>query len=176
VSLDAVPNEGTTFGLSYGFEDYKTAQNSRQASPGPQFDDPKRNWSTNGFERVHTANAGADLLKLVPRTELHFSYDFSRSTARYLYSVPINSTLPPIAQLPPIFNELHHGVFDLTYLLQRNLTVGLVYWYDRYKVDDFALGEGTLSRVDMTSTILLLANAYRPYRSNTVRIRLTYSW
>lgn len=176
MSLDAVPNEGTTFGVSYGFEDYKTAQNSRQANPGAQFNDPTRNWSTNGFERVHTANAGADLLKLVPRTELHVSYDFSRSTARYLYAVPTNSTLPPIAQLPPIFNEMHHGVLDLNYLLRPNLTVGFLYWYDRYTVDDFALGEDTLRQVNMTSTVLLLANAYRPYRSNSVRIRLTYNW
>jgi hypothetical protein len=71
---------------------------------------------------------------------------------------------------------MHHGVFDMRYLLRPNLTVGFVYWYDRYKVDDFALGEDTLSRIDVTSTVLLLANAYRPYRSNTIRIRLTYNW
>jgi MtrB/PioB family decaheme-associated outer membrane protein len=176
VSVDAVPGEGTTFGVSYGFEDYKTAQNSRQASAGPQFNDPTRNWSTNGFERVHTANAGVDLLNLVAKTELHVAYDFSRSTARYLYSVPVNSTLPPITQLPPILNELHHGVVDVRYLLQQNFTLGVVYSYDRYNVDDFALGEDTLRRIDMTPTVLLLANAYRPYRSNTVRFRLTYDW
>jgi len=56
------------------------------------------------------------------------------------------------------------------------MAAGLVYWYDRYKVDDFALGEGTLTRINMTSSVLLLANAYRPYRSNTVRVGLTYNW
>ena len=176
LSLDAVPNEGTIFGVSYGIEDYDTEQNSRQSNPGPQFSDPTRNWSTNGSERVYTANASADLLRLMPKTEVHASYDFSRSRARYLYSVPINSTLPPIAQLPPILNEIQHGVFEIRYRLRQDFTAGLVYGYDRYQVDDFALGEETLSRIDMTPTVLLLANAYRPYKSNTIEVRLLYTW
>jgi hypothetical protein len=43
-------------------------------------------------------------------------------------------------------------------------------------VDDFALGEGTLNRIVMTPNVLLLANAYRPYKSATVRFGLTYIW
>jgi MtrB/PioB family decaheme-associated outer membrane protein len=176
VSVDAVPSDGTTFGVSYGYENYRTAQNSRQANPGAQFADPTRNWSTNGAERVHTANVSADLLKLAPKTELHFSYDFSHSRSRYLYALTPDTTLAPVAQLPSLLNELQHGAVDLRYLFRRDMTLGLVYWYDRYRVQDFALGIETLNRIDMTTGVLMLANAYRPYRSNTITLRMAYLW
>jgi len=176
LSVDAVPNDGTNFGFSYGFERYETMQNSRQANPGPQFLDPTRNWSTSGFERVHTANVSADLLRLAPKTEVRFSYDFSYSKARYDYLLPPDTTLPPVSQLSAIFNEYHHGIVDARYLLRRDLTLGLVYGYERYRVDDFALDGDILNRIDMTSGVLLLMNSYRPYHSNTVTLRATYLW
>jgi MtrB/PioB family decaheme-associated outer membrane protein len=175
-SVDAVPRDGTSFGASYGFEDYKSVQNSRQANPGVQFEDPTRNWSTNGFERVHTANVSADLLKIAPKTEVRLSYDFSRSKARYDYVLPVNTTLAAVSQLPPLFHELHHGVVDARYLVRRDMSIGLVYWYDRYRVDDFALDSDVLNRIDVATGLLLLANSYRPYRSNMFTVRLTYLW
>ncbi len=175
-SVDAVPSDGTSFGVSYGFEDYKTVQNSRQANPGDQFLDPTRNWSTDGFERVHTANVSADLLKLAPKTEVRLAYDLSHSRARYAYVLPPNTTLPPVSQLSPLFHELHHATVDARYLLRRDLALGVIYWYDRYRVDDFALDQDILNRVDIATGVLLLANAYRPYRSNMVTIRMTYFW
>lgn len=175
-SVDAVPRDGTTFGVSYGYEDYKSVQNSRQANPGAQFEDPTRNWSTNGFERVHTATFSADLLKIAPKTELRLLYDFTHSNARYDYALAVNSTLPAVSQLPPLFHELQHGVVDARYLLRRDMSVGIVYWYDRYRVDDFALDGDILNRIDIASGVLLLANAYRPYRSNTLSIKMMYLW
>jgi hypothetical protein len=162
--------------VSYGFEPNSTVQNSRQANPGDQFNDPTRNWSTTGSDRVHTVNVSADLLKLAPKTEVHVSYDFSHSLDRYVYVLPANSTLAPVSQLPPLLNELQHGAVDIKYLLRRNVNIGLVYWYDRYRVEDFALGIDTLNRIDMTTGVLLLDNAYRPYRSSTLTLRLTYLW
>ena len=176
ISVDAVPSDGTTFGVGYGFEPNDTVQNSRQANPGDQFNDPTRNWSTNGIERVHTANVSADLLKLAPKTEVHFSYDLSHSRGRYVYSVPPNTTLAPIAQLPPLLNDLQHGVVDVRYKVRRDVSLGVLYWYDRYRVEDFALDIGELNRLNMTAGALLLGNAYRPYTSSTVTLRMTYLW
>ena len=175
-SVDAVPNDGTTFSVSYGYEEYKSVQQSRQANPGVQFLDPTRNWSTDGHERVHTATVSADLLKLAPKTEIRLSYDFSHSRARYDYLLPPDSTLPAVSQLPTLFHELHHGVVDARYLVRRDMALGVVYWYDRYRVDDFALDGDILNRIDVAAGVLLLANAYRPYRSNTVTIRISYLW
>jgi MtrB/PioB family decaheme-associated outer membrane protein len=175
-SVDAVPNAGTSFGVSYGYEEYKSVQNSRQANPGVQFLDVTRNWSTDGHEQVHTATVSADLLKLAPKTEVRLSYDFSHSRSRYDYILPVDSSLPAVSQLPTLFHELHHGVLDARYLVRRDLSLGVVYWYDRYRVDDFALDANILNRIDVTTGVLLLANAYRPYRSNTVTVRIMYLW
>jgi len=174
--FDAVPDDGTSIGASYGFEDYKTVQNSRQANPGAQFLDPTRNWSTNGFERVHTANVSADLTKLAPKTEVRLSYDYSHSRARYDYILPANTSLPAVSQLPSLFHELHHGTADARYFVRRDVSLGATYWYDRYRVDDFALDGDILNRIDVATGLLLLANAYRPYRSHTVMLRMTYLW
>ena len=78
--------------------------------------------------------------------------------------------------MPPLLHELQHGVVDARYLLRRDMSLGLVYWYDRYRVSDFALDGDILNRVDVATGVLLLANAYRPYRSNTVGVRMTYLW
>jgi hypothetical protein len=47
--------------------------------------------------------------------------------------------------------------------------------YDHYRVDDFAFGQDTLSRLDLAGA-LLLGNVYRPYTMNTVSLRLNYAW
>ncbi len=70
-----------TFGISYGFERYTSLQNSRQANPGAQFDDPTRNWSTDALERVHSLGANAELLDIVPRTRVRFAYDLNYDRA-----------------------------------------------------------------------------------------------
>jgi MtrB/PioB family decaheme-associated outer membrane protein len=176
LGADYVPADGASFGVTYGYENYTSRQRSRQAVAGAQFADPTRDWATLGFDRVNTANASADLLKLIPRTEVRISYDFSRSRAHYDYVLTPDTTLAAVGQLPPILNELHHGTFDARYQLKRNLSVGLVYWYDRYKVSDFALGLPTLSRIDVNTGSILLGNPYLPYTFNTVSLRLGYTW
>jgi MtrB/PioB family decaheme-associated outer membrane protein len=175
LGIDAVPHDGTTLGLTYGFEDYQTLQNSRQASPGTQFNDPTRNWSDSGFDRVHTVSASADFTTLIPRTAVNLSYDRSFARDRYVYAVPANSTLNPVSQLPGLLNDRERGTAEVKYRLRRDLTASLVYWYDHYRVDDFAFGQGTLSRLDLAGA-LLLGNVYRPYTMNTVTLRLNYTW
>ena len=43
-------------------------------------------------------------------------------------------------QPPPIVNELQRGTFDARYCVSGRAAVGVVYGFDRYRVDDFALG------------------------------------
>jgi hypothetical protein len=176
LGVDYVPRDGVSMGINYGYEDYKSRQMSRQASQGVQFSDPTRNWFTNGVDRVNTVNGNADVLTLLPKTELRFGYDFSRSRARYDYILTADTTLGVISQLPAVLNELHHGTFDARYLLRKDFSIGLLYWYDRYKVDDFALGAATLSRIDVNTGSMLLGNPYLPYTFHTVSLRLNYLW
>ena len=174
--FDYVPREGTSMGLTYGYEDYKSKQMSRQASPGIQFTDPTRNWFTNGADRVNNVNGNADLLTLIPKIELRFGYDFSRSRARYDYVLTQDTTLAAVTQLPAVLNELHHGAMDARYLLRKDVSIGLVYWYDRYKVEDFALDATALPKIDVNTGSILLGNPYLPYTFHTVSLRLNYLW
>lgn len=118
------PRDTVNVGLSYGFENLTTLQRSRQASPGVQFNDPTRDWSTDLDERVHTWTATLDLPRITSRTSAQAAYDFVHSNAQYLYLLPSNSTLPPVSQLPRILNEYHRATADLRYTLNRQLAIG----------------------------------------------------
>ncbi len=74
---------------------------------------------------------------------------------------------------------------DLTYELSSNLRLGVAYWFDDYKVEDFALGEDTISGIAFppvqegaapTTNALLLGYQYRPYTAHVGWVRLTYAW
>jgi MtrB/PioB family decaheme-associated outer membrane protein len=181
VSFDLTPREAIAAGGSYTFEKYTALQRSRQAAPGAQFVDPTRDWTLDTADRVHTALATLDLVRLIPRTELNLTYSYTRSKALYVYGVVPGSTLfagglfPAERQLPPVANELRTGTVDLRYFLTPRVAVGFLYWYDRYRVDDFALGPQTIDRIDLPGT-LLLGYLYRPYTAHSAWIRLTYLW
>jgi hypothetical protein len=120
-------------------------------------------------------SGSVDLIKAIPKTDVRFGYDFNRSRSRYLYVLPPNTTLPTPQQLPEVLNELHRGTVDARYYFATHLAAGISYWFDKYTVEDFAFGPGTITRVDMPST-LLMGNVWRPYTANTVWARLTYFW
>jgi hypothetical protein len=105
--VDVAASDRATASLTWGFDKYATLQCSRQANPGPQFDDPTRDWSTDASDRVHYVSARLDLLKAVPRTDVQLGYDLNRSRGRYVYVLAANSTLAPPQQLPEVVNELH---------------------------------------------------------------------
>ncbi len=187
VGLDTYPTDTVAFGVSYGFENYDARQRSRQARPGPQFDDPSRNWALDSGDEVNSLYANFDLLKLIPNMDLRFSYDFSDTESMYLYdaispgerTVPegelIPTSLGAIDQLPPVSSQLTRAVADTRYFLTERASIGVVYWFEQYEVTDFALGPGTLSPLDIPGG-MLLNYLYRPYRAHTVWLRMTYLW
>jgi len=175
VSLDLAPSDQVSAGASYAFERYTALQNSRNANPGVQFTDPTRNWSLDSADKVHTVTGNLDLVKLIPRTELRFAYNVSRSRATYVYGGPLLPQLAAFAQLPPVKNELQSGTADLRYFLTAKVALGLVYWYDRYRVDDFAMGPATINRLDLPGS-LFLGYLYRPYTAHSAWLRVTYLW
>ena len=74
-----------------------------------------------------------------------------------------------------VLNELHRATVDVKYFFVTHLSAGLSYWFDKYNVDDFALGTQTITRINMPSA-LLLGNVWRPYTAHTVWARLSYLW
>ena len=52
---------------------------------------------------------------------------------------------------------------------------GVVYWYDKYTVNDFASGTQTLTGISQPS-FLMIGYLTRPYTANTLSGRFTYFW
>jgi len=185
--VDVTPTERVVLGASYSYERYNALSRSRQASPGPQFTDPSRNWATDANDRAHTFLMNAEIGRIADKVDLRFTYDFSHARATYDYitgpvedrtlpeEVVVPTTLPPPEQLPPTLSELHRGTVDVIYSLAARLSLGLSYWYEQYRVEDFTLdvdANPDLAR----GQALLMGYLYRPYTANTVWVRLIYRW
>jgi MtrB/PioB family decaheme-associated outer membrane protein len=184
---DYVPSDRVTMGLSYSYEEYNALQQSRQANPGVQFDDPSRNWAADSSDRTHSVLVNAAVARIADKVDLSLSYDFSRARARYDYitgpvadrtlpeEVPVPTTLPTPTELPPTLSEFHRGTVDLSYSLTSRVSVGVSYWYDQYRVTDFTLDVDANPEL-ARGQALLMGYLYRPYTANTGWVRLLYRW
>ena len=187
VGLDAVPTDRVSYGGSYQYERYKALSASRQASSNAEFIDPRRDWSTDANDTVHSIVLNGRVLKLRETIDVDFSYDYNRARATYKYitgqvsnptlpEVPdVPSTLPPPSQLPPVKSDLQRAVFNLTYHLGPRIGIGLSYWFEDYKVEDFTLDLQANPELARGQT-LLLGYLYEPYTAHTVWGRVFYRW
>ncbi len=175
LGFDYVPRPSISLGMSYEWERYTSLQASRQANPGPQFNDPTRDWTTSGADNASTFNASMDLLKLLGKTDVKLAYDLSHAESLYLYGLPAVTTLAAPVQLPAVVNELQRATVDVRYRFTAHVAAGLVYWFDKYAVNDFASGAQTLTTIAQPS-YLMIGYLTRPYTANTVQGRFTYYW
>ena len=178
VGVDVQPIDQVAFGITYAYENYAALQGSRTAlpPPNPQFYDPTRDWTTDSDDTTKTLTAKADLVKVLPRTDLRFGFDRSKGVATYVYGVVPGSAVPVPTQLPAITNELLRGTVDVNYALTRRVSFGVVYWYDEYKVDDWAMSPSTITgQADLPAT-LFLGYLYRPYKAHTGLARVRVLW
>jgi hypothetical protein len=174
----------------YGYEKYSALQASRTANPltannlanladpTQQFNDPRRDWTDDSADLVHTWNASVDIIKIIPKTEVKIGYDYSGGTSTYVYGLAANTVLPAVTQLAPVTNTLQRGTADVKYFLTKHLAAGIVYWYDKYDVNDFALGPQSALALPNTAspTAMYLGYYFRPYSANTFWGRLSYLW
>jgi MtrB/PioB family decaheme-associated outer membrane protein len=185
--VDVTPTEQVALGASYSYERYNALSRSRQANPGAQFTDPSRNWATDATDGAHSWVMSADIGRIADKVDLRFAFDFSRARARYEYitgvvpdrtlpeEVVVLTALPTPVELPPTLSELQRGTIDATYALASRLSLGLSYWYERYRVNDFTLDAD--ANPDLArGQALLMGYLYRPYTANTVWVRLFYRW
>ncbi|PYR66775.1 MAG: hypothetical protein DMF88_15180 [Acidobacteria bacterium] len=175
IGIDATRKDALVLGTEYSFEHYGTLQRSRQANPGPQFDDPTRDWSTDMNENVHTVTSSLDLPHVARRTAARIAYDYVHANARYLYLLPANTTLVRPQPLAPVRNTMQRATADVRYSLSQQLGLGAGYWYDSYDAQDFARSPGTLDSPFFPALINLMY-LNRPYRAHTASIRLIYNW
>jgi MtrB/PioB family decaheme-associated outer membrane protein len=174
IAADFTPLPDVTAGVSYGRESFDTLQRSRQANPGPQFDDPTRDWEADGDEDVDTFTANLELPQLAPRTGVRLAFDYSRGRSRYVYLLAPNSTLTPPEQLPPVRHVLQRTQADLTYDLSRRLALGVSYWFDRFDVSDFAREPSVLEPLGIPGSGLYLGYMLTPSTLHTGWVRLIY--
>jgi MtrB/PioB family decaheme-associated outer membrane protein len=175
LGIDVTPTDQAIVGLSYGFENLSTLQWSRQASPGPQFDDPTRDWSTDMNEDVHTWTASVDVPRLTSRTGVRALYDFVRSNTQYVYGLAPASTLGIPEPLPALRSDFHRASVDVEYALTRRTSLGVAYRLDRWLVTDFGRSADVL---DTPLVPAFVNTLYRwlPYEVHTGIVRLRYRW
>jgi MtrB/PioB family decaheme-associated outer membrane protein len=188
--FDLMPNEKVSFGVSYGEEKYTAFQYSRTANPLSATDvtflDPRRDWWMDQDDKVNTFSASLDLTKALPKTDIRLSYDLSDGEATYLYGMRPDQTVfttTPLRQLPELDNRLATGRFDVQHFVRPNVALGVVYHYEDYEVQDFALGPETIDRLDARNgTTGLFASTiyagflFKPYTAHTWALRMTYLW
>jgi len=187
IGFDGTPSERVGLSASYSYEDYRSLQRSRQANPGVQFTDPSRNWATDADDTVHSVVANLDLMQLAEKLDLHLSWDYNRTRATYEYitgAVPdrtlpeeviVDTTLPTPVALPPVKSDLWRGTVDAIYNINRRIAIGVTYWYDKYKVEDFTL-DSTAQNTLTAGTNVLLYYTYAPYTAHTTWGRLIVRW
>ena len=174
------PDDRFNLSASYGWEDYSSQQRSRTANDAVQQPDPKRDWKTDYTGKVNYFEAGFDI-NAIERTMIRRG-DWNKSNN--LYGLVTGSPLAVPEQLPPVKNDLLRAEIDLTYELSNNLRLGVAYWFDDYKVEDFALGQDTISGIAFppvqegaapTTNALLLGYQYT-VTAHVGWVRLTYAW
>ena len=139
VGFDVVPNDEQSVTAAYGWESFTSLQRSRNATNAAEQANPTRDWTTdydgdvNYLDFAYTNSA-------LEKTDIRLMVDWNRSNDTYLYGLAAGSPLAVPEQLPPVKNELLRGEIDVTYEITRNLRFGVAYWFDDYKVEDFALG------------------------------------
>ena len=78
-------------------------------------------------------------------------------------------------QLAPVTNTLQRGTLDITHHFTPHVALGVVYWFDKYAVNDFAFSPSTINGIALPS-FLTLGYLYRPYTAQTVTARVSYFW
>jgi MtrB/PioB family decaheme-associated outer membrane protein len=179
IGFDAAPTNVVSFGADYGFEKYTALQWSRTAAPNttpPQVTDPTRDWGIDSDDKVHTFTANLDLVKALPKTDIRLSYDLSDGTSSYLYQVPANSTIAaPVQYNTQPKNRIAIVKGDVQYFIRQNVAFGATYWYEQYKVEDFALDPGLLDPLSLPFAFYS-GYAFAPYTAHTGSVRVSYLW
>ena len=161
-----------------------------QLSQGPttvQVADATRNWASDGTDRAHSVIVFGEVLNIRARVDLHFTYDMNRAEAAYNYVTgPVedrtlpdeappttltNCNVPENCKLPLVTNDFDRFTTDVTYWLSRKIGIGGSYWYERYRVTDWALDAEATSQAVLSQAMILGYN-YRPYTANTFFGRL----
>ena len=175
LGIDFQRPNGFGAGGSYNYERYAGHHRSRSASPGDEFTDPLRDWTTDSVERVHYFSLYLTPPRLGRNTEARLSYDYSNARASYVYGIEPGSPLVPPNQLPDAFNKLQELRTEVRHRLNRRLAATFSYTYEPFRVYDFALDPSVVDGIVQPSS-LVLGYVYRPYTTHSGIVSLLYFW
>lgn len=185
VGFDIVPNAIVNVGLNVGQEKYDTYQASRTSNPlpDPTFSDARRDWNNTINDKVNTFSANLSLVKAIKRTDIRFGYDISDGNTNYTYGLVANTTLTaPVQYATQPKNRLDVGKVDVQYFIRANFALGAAYWYENWKVQDFALDPAIIDTLVVRNpannalTGFYTGYANEPYKANTFFLRMRYLW
>jgi MtrB/PioB family decaheme-associated outer membrane protein len=183
IGVNVMPRDAVSTGISYSFEEYDALINQNQATALTQAFDPTRRWDVDTDDRAHNVLAHLDLPLLFPRTDVRVTYDYSNARTTFLYSLPPGSTLAAPEQLPPVRHVEHRTELGVVRHLTNQWSLGVDYWFDKYHVEDFALGGDIDQGIAFpilepgqpgTVSMVLLNYLYRPFRGHTGFLRAIY--
>jgi MtrB/PioB family decaheme-associated outer membrane protein len=170
-----LPN-GMGAGATYNYERYTGLQQSHEGDDTPpQFNDPKRNWTSDATETVHYFSIYATPPRIGRNTEVRLSYDFSHAAANNLYTIPTGSPIPAPNQLPEVFNKLQQLHIDARYRIKTNLAGTFSYLYEPLSIFDYAFDPSVVNGIVQPSS-LVMGYVYRPYTANSFVFGLRYLW
>ena len=190
IGFDIVPNAMVNFGFNYGQEKYDTYQTSRTSSPlpDPSFNDPTRDWNNTIKDKTNTYSVNLNLVKAIKKTDIRFMYDVSDGNTNYTYGLvsAVQNTTPalatPVQYLTQPKNKLNVGKVDAQYFVRANVALGAAYWYENWKVQDFALDPAVINNLIVRNptnaalTGFYTGYANEPYTAHTFFVRMTYLW
>ena len=173
VSFDVQRPDGLGAGASYNYERYAGLHRSRSASPGAEFEDPNRDWTTDSTENVHYFSLYLTPPKMGRNTEARFVYDYSNARANYVYDIVPGGPLPAPNQLPEAYNTLQELRAEVRHQLSKKIAASFSYAFEQFSVYDFAMDPSVIDGIVQPNS-LVLGYVYRPYTTNSAVVSLLY--
>jgi MtrB/PioB family decaheme-associated outer membrane protein len=141
VGIDVTPVQKVAMGLTWGRDEYKSLQRSRQANPGEQETDPRRDWTTDVKDHANSVYAYVDLLQAIAKTDIRYAFDWMDGVNDTTYGLRPDQTLfttVPLMQLPDASHTITRSSLDFMYRINRRIGAGAGWYYEKYSVNDWA--------------------------------------
>jgi MtrB/PioB family decaheme-associated outer membrane protein len=141
IGVDVTPVQKVAVGVNWGRDGYSSFQRSRQANPGVQETDPRRDWTTDIDDHANTVFAYVDLLQAIPRTDVRYAFDWMDGLNDTTYGLRPDQnifTAVPLIQLPNASHTIKRSMLDVMYRINRRIGAGAAWYYEGYDVNDWA--------------------------------------
>ena len=180
LGVDVTPIPKVAMGLTWGRDEYQSLQRSRQANPGVQETDVRRDWTTEVKDHANSVYAYVDLLRAVAKTDIRYAFDWMDGLNDTTYGLRPDQTIftsVPLIQLPNASHTMTRSMLDVMYRINRRFGAGASWYYESYDVNDWAWndcgapcanGNGTTSVPPSPTTTLNNITLNPPGQSNTV--------